>query len=228
MRVSASLFYTKKTRCQGTPIKTIHSVVLETRPGLWYWSLTSPLHVASSDHDSSHYLLPTHQPQHWQTSLTAPLSASVFHFLTVIPALSQPKHESLISLIRADVSAQPGLSQSDAPFWQHIVGFIRGKNLSRSFIFVKEEGWMWCCYLSRLEVERLTGWDKATETRRRLVEYIKRRDTRGLTQAERKLVQRSAFQYVVTVRSSQSVAKYPAAHRPHHSLCETVLYTVSY
>lgn len=58
-----------------------------------------------------------------------------------------------LSLTRADVFAQLGLSQSDVPLWQHTVRYIRGKNLSRSLIFVKEEragcdvaiypGWKW-------------------------------------------------------------------------------------
>lgn len=43
---------------------------------------------------------------------------------------------------------------------QMLVKYIRGKHLSRSLIFVREGGRVWCCYLSGPAVERLTGWDK--------------------------------------------------------------------
>lgn len=125
-------------------------------------------------------------------------SASVYHFVTVIPALrNQIQNLSLM----CTVSWLPGLSQPDVPFWQHIVRYtyIRGKNLSRSLIFVKKGGRMWCCYLSRLEMERLSGWDKATETRRRLVEYVEKDKKK-----HKWMYSKASLHYVVSVKTSHS------------------------
>lgn len=88
-------------------------------------------------------------------------------------------------------NTQPGLSQSDAPFWQHTGRYIRGKNLSWSLIKDVK--------LLSVQVERgfadrwrWSDWEKKKCCRIRTER--KREETQGLTLAARKLL------YVVTVK----------------------------
>lgn len=105
------------------------------------------LHVDGAQCDKRNRL-PTHQPLH------SPFygCASVYHFPTC-RLTAQTQKPSLIS---TGVSAAPRLSLSDARSWQHAGWHNRGKNLSRSWMAVGDEGQMPCCYLSRLCW--LTGW----------------------------------------------------------------------
>ena len=162
--ISTPPFYTKKIRCQGmqSQIRLSIQLLMNSFPGLLHPSLPSPLHVDNSGHDSSHSLLPI-----------SPATDASLLLLCFGPIISDSRACSFttqiqnLSLTSAGVSARPWLSHSDAPFWQHIERRISGENLSLVSILVKEGGWMWRCRLSRLGVERLTGWDKAAETRSR-------------------------------------------------------------
>lgn len=93
--ISTLPFHTEKIRCQGmqSQISLSIQLLMNSFPGLLHPSLPSPLHVDNSGHDSSHSLLPVSPAA--DTSLL--LLCSGLSYLSVVPALSQPKYKTPLS-----------------------------------------------------------------------------------------------------------------------------------